>query len=187
MTDETKPEATPEATEAEQATKAKAKAEADAERRAARTARLAELKVQLEAWEDKCLTLWHTIEVRKLDLVIMGDSPRGIFLRDEAKRHLGEYTELKRMHLTGMREYAALEDEDYAERKADDKTLRAWSPAIGGFLGGALASALREKMKSPAVGVGETVGAGETVAPPTEPSGGENPDGEVPPTPPQTA
>lgn len=152
MTDEKSDEKTP--TEEELA----AEAEAKVVRRQARKARIAELKVQIEAWEDRSLVVWHTLEQRKLDLIIMDEGPRQIFLRDESKRYLSEYTELKKLHLAGMREYAALEDEEAAEREAERRTLGALAPAIGGIFGGALANWIGKAVTK----------AGDTVAPPTE-------------------
>jgi hypothetical protein len=177
---ETKPQ-----TEEEKAAEAEAdlKAARDkAERRAARTARMLELKTQIEAWEDRSIIVGHTLEQRKMDLVIMGDSQRGIFLRDEAKKYLNEYTELKKLHLAGMREYVTLETEEIAERAADDKTLRTWGPAIGGFFGGALMNALGRAVSKAGEKTRMAEAASDTVAPepapPTEPAGelaSENP------------
>lgn len=173
-------------TEEERAARAESDAKAARdfkEKREARRVRVRALKTETEAFEDKSLALWAKLEERKLDLGIMGESPRGVFLRDEAKKLHKEYVELRKMMLIASREMGKLLADELADMHAENRPMNPWGPLLGGFLGGlgayALANLTRglESIEASATPVADTLAP--EVGPPTEPAGGgeggENP------------
>lgn len=156
--------------DAAEAEKETAEAKALIAKREARTAKLLELRSQLDAWEDRALIVWHKLEQRKIDLLFLGDTPRGTQVRDEAKKHLAEFVELRKMGAAAAREYDKLDE----EAAGDSKPFN-WAPVVGGFFGGALASAVGRVLSKATKVVVEPAPVTQTATAenPTVPAAGE--------------
>lgn len=74
-------------------------------------ARMEFLKKEIERLEDLHLVLYQKLESKKLDIFFMGaESPRGLHMKEEAKKILSELIECRRGTIVAGREYAKLID-----------------------------------------------------------------------------
>jgi hypothetical protein len=106
-----------------------------AEREKIRVARLEAIPDELLDLEMKSLLLWHKFEAHRTNLMMLVGAPRGLEVRDTAKRALDEYVETRRAFYALSKEYNRL----VREGKKD----RPWiSPMLSGLFGGILAQAL---------------------------------------------
>lgn len=58
-----------------------------------------DISARLQQLEETYLALWHKLESRKLDLLMQGSSPRGVFIRDEAKAILNQLVEVRKQFI----------------------------------------------------------------------------------------